>query len=102
MTLLIAVLLHGEDIDLVYFWSSVFMILLPITVFTALTYFVVRGYRRREQGAGSRERLWQKSVTAVVAGFQKAFGVSIIPSPEGAARPRHASLRTPVVAEPGL
>jgi len=56
----------------------------------------------REQGAGSRERLWQKSVTAVVAGFQKAFGVSIIPSPEGAARPRHASLRTPVVAEPGL
>lgn len=39
----------------------------------------------RERGAGSREQLWQESVTAVVAGFQKAFGVSIIPSPEGAA-----------------
>jgi lipoyl(octanoyl) transferase len=39
----------------------------------------------REQGAGSRENVWQESVTAVVAGFQKAFGVSIIPSPEGAA-----------------
>ncbi len=57
---------------------------------------------QRERGAGSREQLWQESVTAVVAGFQKAFGVSIIPSPEGAARPRHASLRTPVVTEPGL
>ena len=51
MTLLIAVLLHGEDIDLVYFWSSVFMILLPITIFSVLTYFVVKGYRKREQKA---------------------------------------------------
>ena len=56
MRLLIAVLLHGEDVDLVYFWSSVFMILLPITIFTALTYFVVKGYRKREQGAKSREQ----------------------------------------------
>ncbi|MGE5800757.1 MAG: hypothetical protein ACM358_00745 [Gemmatimonadota bacterium] len=50
MTPLIAVLLHGEDVDLVYFWSSVFMILLPMTIFTALTYFVVKGYRKRERG----------------------------------------------------
>jgi lipoyl(octanoyl) transferase len=56
----------------------------------------------KERGAGSREQLWQESVEAVVAGFQRAFGVSVFPSPEGAARPRHASLRTPVVAEPGL
>lgn len=55
----------------------------------------------REQGAGSREQLWQESVTAVVHAFENVFGVSIIPSPEGAARPRHASLRTPVVGEPG-
>jgi hypothetical protein len=53
MTLLIAVLLHGEDVDLVYFWSSIFMILLPITIFTALTYLVVKGYRKREKGEGS-------------------------------------------------
>jgi hypothetical protein len=52
MTLLIAVLLHGEDVDLVYFWSSVFMILLPITIFTALTYLVLKAYRKRERGAG--------------------------------------------------
>ncbi len=50
MTPLIALLLHGEDVDLVYFWSSIFMILLPITIFTALTYFVVKGYRKRQQG----------------------------------------------------
>jgi len=56
MTPLIALLLHGEDVDLVYFWSSIFMILLPITIFTALTYLVVKAYRRREQGAGSREQ----------------------------------------------
>lgn len=50
MTPILAFLLHGEDIDLVYFWSSVFMILLPITIFSALTYFVVKGYRKRQQG----------------------------------------------------
>jgi hypothetical protein len=49
MTLLIALLLHGEDVDLVYFWSSVFMILLPITIFSTLIYFVVKGYRKRNQ-----------------------------------------------------
>ena len=56
MRLLIAVLLHGDDVDLVYFWSSVFMILLPITIFSTLTYLVVKAYRKREQGAGSREQ----------------------------------------------
>ena len=56
MTPLIAILLHGEDVDLVYFWSSVFMILLPITIFTALTYLVVKAYRKREQRAGSGEQ----------------------------------------------
>ena len=55
---------------------------------------------QRERGAGSREQLWEESVGAVVRGFESAFGVD--PSPEGAARPQHASLRTPVVAEPGL
>ena len=47
-------LLHGDDIDLIYFWASVFMILLPITIFSALTYFAVQGYRRRlkEKGEG--------------------------------------------------
>jgi heme/copper-type cytochrome/quinol oxidase subunit 2 len=56
MTLALVVLLHGDDMDLIYFWSSIFMILLPITIFTVLTYFVVRAYRKREQGAGSTEQ----------------------------------------------
>jgi lipoyl(octanoyl) transferase len=38
----------------------------------------------RERGAGSREQLWQESVQAVVKGFENVFGVSIVPSPEGA------------------
>ena len=56
MTLALAVLLHGEDMDLIYFWSSIFMILLPITVFTVLTYLAVKAYRKREQGARSAEQ----------------------------------------------
>jgi lipoyl(octanoyl) transferase len=48
----------------------------------------------RETGNGKRETVWRESVSAVVKGFEKAFDVSIIPSPKGAA--------TPAVAEPGL
>lgn len=58
--------------------------------------------KERGAGAGSREQLWQESVAAVLSGFEKVFGVSIIPSPKGAARLDRASLRTRVVAEPGL
>ena len=47
---------------------------------------------KNEKGVGSGEWLWEKSVAAVVKGFESAFGV--IPSPEGAARQEHASLRT--------
>ena len=49
MTLLIASLLHGDDIDLIYFWSSILIVLLPLTVFSVLTYLVVKGYRKRNQ-----------------------------------------------------
>ena len=57
---------------------------------------------QRERGAGSREQLWEESVGAVLTGFEKAFGASVIPCPEGPARQDRASLRTPAVAEPGL
>ena len=56
----------------------------------------------RETGNGERKTLWDDSINAVTRGFERILGVTIHPSPEGAARPRHASLRTPVVAEPGL
>ena len=47
MNLLLAVFWHGDQIDLIYFWSSILMVALPITVFSALTYFIVKGYRKR-------------------------------------------------------
>lgn len=39
---------HGDNIDLIYFWSSILMVALPLAVFGVLTYFVVRGYLKRE------------------------------------------------------
>lgn len=45
----IAILLHGEEMDLIYFWSSILIVALPLTVFGVLTYFVVKGYRNRER-----------------------------------------------------
>ena len=56
----------------------------------------------RERGLGTGDGLWQESVDAVLTGFEKVFGASVIPCPEGPARQDRASLRTPVVAEPGL
>jgi lipoyl(octanoyl) transferase len=56
----------------------------------------------RETGNGKRETLWEESVAAVLKGFEKVLGASIIPSPEGSARQERTSLRTPAVAEPGL
>jgi len=45
-----------EHIDLVYFWSSLLIVALPLTVFSVLAYLVVKEYRKRERGAGSREQ----------------------------------------------
>jgi heme/copper-type cytochrome/quinol oxidase subunit 2 len=56
MTPILAALLHGDDLDLIYFWSSLLIVALPLTVFGVLTYLVVKGYRKREQGAGSTEQ----------------------------------------------
>jgi hypothetical protein len=56
MTPILAVLLHGDDMDLLYFWSSLLIVALPLTVFGVLTYLVVKGYRKREHGAGSTEQ----------------------------------------------
>ncbi len=56
MTPILAALLHGDDLDLIYFWSSILIVALPLTVFCVLTYLVVKGYRKREQGAGSTEQ----------------------------------------------
>ena len=84
-----------------------------LNVTTDLSYFdrivpcgipgVVMTSIERERGNGKRETsLWDETVAAVVQGFIETFGVTVLPCPEGPARPGNASLRTPVVAEPGL
>lgn len=40
----------------------------------------------RETRNGRREALWDETVRAVVKGFEEVFEVSVLPSPEGAAR----------------
>ena len=45
----IAVLLHGEGQDIIYFWSAILMVALPIAIFGVLTYLVLKGYRKRNQ-----------------------------------------------------
>jgi hypothetical protein len=52
MNALFVVLLHGDEMDIIYFWSSIFMILLPITIFSVLTYLILKGYKNREKGEG--------------------------------------------------
>jgi len=54
-SLTLLALLHGGDdrIDLIYFWSSILMVLLPLAIFTTLAVLLVKAYRSRERGAGS-------------------------------------------------
>jgi heme/copper-type cytochrome/quinol oxidase subunit 2 len=47
---------HGDNVDLIYFWSSILMVALPLAVFGVLTFLVVKAYRKREHGAGSTEQ----------------------------------------------
>ncbi len=43
----LAVLLHGDGMDIIYFWSSIFMVALPMIIFGGLTYFVVKAARKQ-------------------------------------------------------
>jgi hypothetical protein len=47
-------LLHGDGMDIIYFWSSIFMVALPIGAFSWLTYVLIKRYRfeTREKGEG--------------------------------------------------
>jgi hypothetical protein len=46
MTPVLAVLLHGDSMDIIYFWSAVFMVSLPLIVFSGLTWFLVKAARK--------------------------------------------------------
>jgi ACR3 family arsenite efflux pump ArsB len=51
----LAVLLHDDGMDIIYFWSSIVIVLLPLAIFTWLTWVLVKAYRK-EQGARSTEQ----------------------------------------------
>jgi hypothetical protein len=42
-------LLHGgnDRIDLIYFWSAILMVALPLTIFITLGYLITKAYFRR-------------------------------------------------------
>ncbi len=42
----------NPHIDLIYFLSSLVMVAVPLMIFTALTYFAVRGSRRAQRDHG--------------------------------------------------
>jgi heme/copper-type cytochrome/quinol oxidase subunit 2 len=44
---ILALLLHDDGMDIIYFWSSIFMVALPLIVFGGLTYFVVKASRKQ-------------------------------------------------------
>ena len=43
----------NQHIDLIYFLSSLVLVTLPITIFSVLTYLIVKAYMNREKGEGS-------------------------------------------------
>ena len=44
--MILALLLHGDEVDIIYFWASIIMVTLPILLFSGLTYFVVKAARK--------------------------------------------------------
>ena len=40
----------NNGLDIIYFWSSILIVLLPLGVFTWLTYLVVKAYRKERAG----------------------------------------------------
>ncbi len=48
-------LLHGDRMELAYFWSSIVIVALPIGVFVTIAVLAVRGYFRRRAPDGGGE-----------------------------------------------
>lgn len=49
MMLALFALLHGDGMDIIYFWSSIVIVLLPLGIFCWLTWLVVKAYRNRQR-----------------------------------------------------
>jgi hypothetical protein len=54
---LMLLLLHGDEMNIIYFWSSILMVALPIAAFTWLTWLVIKRYRletrEKREGRGT-------------------------------------------------
>jgi len=48
----LVLLLHGDRMELAYFWSSIVIVALPIGVFVTIAVLAVRGYFRRRAPDG--------------------------------------------------
>jgi hypothetical protein len=55
MSLTLLALLHGggDRMDLIYFWSAILIVLLPITIFVTIGYLLWRGYRKERKQSAS-------------------------------------------------
>jgi len=53
--LALLVLMHGGDdrMDLIYFWSAILIVLLPISVFVTIAYKLWKGYRKERKQSAS-------------------------------------------------
>jgi hypothetical protein len=40
---------QGGGMDIIYFWSSIVLVLLPLSVFSWLTWLVIKAYRNRQR-----------------------------------------------------
>lgn len=40
--------MNHDHIDLIYFWSAILMVLLPIAIFVTIGFLLVKAYRKRE------------------------------------------------------
>jgi hypothetical protein len=51
MSFALLVLLHGPDdrMELIYFWSAILIVLLPVGIFVTIAYLLFKGYRKRER-----------------------------------------------------
>ena len=46
MMLALLFALHGDRMELTYFWSAILIVLLPVSIFVALGYWLVKMYRK--------------------------------------------------------
>ena len=54
MILVLAALLHDDGMDIIYFWSAIVMVLLPIGAFTWLTWLLIKKYHQEMREKGGR------------------------------------------------